>query len=65
MEAKEMSTVFQFLIFLVLALPLLGVVLSILFKFTKVDEGTARIILRLGGFKGIVMAYSGYTFDSE
>jgi hypothetical protein len=33
------------------------------FRFTRVEEGTAKAIVRLGGFKKIVMVWSGYELD--
>jgi hypothetical protein len=46
---------------------IIGILGTILFlaclRFTKVEEGTAKAIVRLGGFKKIVMVWSGYELD--
>ncbi len=38
---------------------------AIFLKFTVVDEGTAKPIMRMGGFKKCVMSWSGYEIDSK
>lgn len=44
----------------------IGVGLIFLFlRFTKVSEGTAKVVVRLGGFKKAVMAWKSYEFDKD
>jgi len=47
---------------------IIGIIIAILpifLRFTKVEEGTAKAIVRLGGFHKIVMAWRGYELDEE
>jgi regulator of protease activity HflC (stomatin/prohibitin superfamily) len=45
---------------------ILGVALFLIFfRFTIVGEGTAKAVVRLGGFKKVVMAWRDYELDKE
>jgi regulator of protease activity HflC (stomatin/prohibitin superfamily) len=48
---------------------IIGILGTILFlaclRFTKVEEGTAKAVVRLGGFKKIIMAWRDYELDEE
>jgi hypothetical protein len=48
---------------------IIGILGAVLFlaclRFTKVEEGTAKAIVRLGAFRKIVMAWKDYELDEE